>query len=55
MRIRSRNHKRLCLERQRRNARANCLGVLGFVRLSVEKPFAFDAPKQRVGALGIVF
>src|SRR4051794_36861807 len=29
--------------RQRRNARRCCLAVLGFVRLSIEKPLAFRA------------
>jgi len=31
----------LCVARQRRNARVSCLGVLGLVRLSIEKPLAF--------------
>ena len=40
--------------RQRRKARACCLGVRGFVRLSIQKPLALGAAQECSGAIGIV-
>jgi hypothetical protein len=40
--------------RQRRKARAFCLGVRGAVRLSIQKPLAFDAAEQSGCAFCVV-
>jgi alkylation response protein AidB-like acyl-CoA dehydrogenase len=40
--------------RQRKKARVICLGVRGFVRLSVEKPLAFGSAEQNGRAFRVL-